>query len=457
VTGPTSTPSSQRAFVLGGGIAGITAAFHLLDRGYQVELIDQHRWLGGRVFSVDDDRMGGLRDNGPHVMLGCYDDMRWLLRRLGSEGDFLQCPTLGLAYVERGGRRYRLHLSRLRTPLAMPFAVMALGGMSFGAKLRALRGFLSVRRRAPVAWSLEEWMVDRMQQGGPRRLLWDPLCRGIMNAEAHQVSAEHFLACLREAFTGRASRSAFWFVKRPWLEVIGKPAARQLTAAGAKVTLGAKVTGLAFDSGDGKDSRSGKNAGLTAVELGDGRVVDLAVGDLVVSALSWHALAGLLPKHLQQPSMHLEGSPSLSVYFDTGAKNPLPDQEPLTYMVDGDPFHFVYRTPGDRPGRFALIADGCVALKGRTPDEIKAMARQQLSDYYGEVTLPDDTRSRISKESQATFVASPTVAAARLGPGPLAGVPNLLVCGEWTDSGLPSTMEGAARSARLCLERRCLQ
>ena len=174
MTGPTSpeptSPEStaKRAFVLGGGVAGITAAFRLLDRGYRVEMIEQRRWLGGRAFSVEDDRMGGLRDNGPHVMLGCYDVMRWMLRRIGTEDSFLQCPTLHLAYIERGGARFHLRLSRLPTPLAMPLAIMGLRGMGFGGKLRALRGFLSAVRRVPPSWSLEEWLVDRLQQG--RRL-----------------------------------------------------------------------------------------------------------------------------------------------------------------------------------------------------------------------------------------------------------------------------------------------
>lgn len=434
------TPRKGRALVLGGGVAGITAAFRLMDRRYDVELIEQHRWLGGRAYSVADDRMGGLRDNGPHVILGCYDDMRWMLRRVGSEEMFLQCGTLQLAYVERGGRRFRLKLSGLPTPLAMPLALVALP-MGMGARMRTLWGLLSSLRRPPASWSLEEWLVDRRQQGAPRQLLWDPLCRAIMNAEAHQVSAASFLSCLRVAFSGRASRAAIWFPKRPWLEVIGQPAARQLAAEGAKVTLGVKVKALGRD-GEGR---------IIGLELGDGSHRKLAQADVVVSAMPWHALFPLLPADQQRESMRLEGSPTLAVYFDAGKLNPLPDEEPLTYMVEGSPFHYVYRTPGDSQGRFALIADGCGTLKGRATDEIEALAREQLRDYYGAVSLPAETRVRVSKESQATFVAAPQVEGARLRPGPLPGIENLWVCGEWTDSGLPSTMEGAARSARLAV------
>ena len=58
---------------------------------------------------------------------------------------------------------------------------------------------------------------------------------------------------------------------------------------------------------------------------------------------------------------------------------------------------------------------------------------------------------RVTKEAKATFVASPAAVAQRLAPGPLPGLCNLSVCGEWTDCGLPSTMEGAARSAELAV------
>ena len=88
----------RRAVVVGGGVAGIAAAFALRDRGLEVELHEGRRQLGGRAFTLPR-KVGGVPiDNGPHVMLGCYAAMRRLLRRIGTEAGFEQ-PAAPVSYT----------------------------------------------------------------------------------------------------------------------------------------------------------------------------------------------------------------------------------------------------------------------------------------------------------------------------------------------------------------------
>ncbi|MFO1076215.1 MAG: FAD-dependent oxidoreductase [Planctomycetota bacterium] len=151
---------TRRAFVLGGGVAGLTAAFGLADRGFAVTLCESRGWLGGRAFSSIDRATGLVLDNGPHVMLGCYRAMRALLRRFGTEGMFQQDRALAMAYRWPGGRVARLGLSRLPVPLAMPFALLRLA-VPFGAKVRAAWGLANVllgaRGDATLARRLRAW------------------------------------------------------------------------------------------------------------------------------------------------------------------------------------------------------------------------------------------------------------------------------------------------------------
>ena len=89
--------TTPRAYVVGGGVAGIAAAFALRDRGGAVELLEGHHHLGGRAFTLPDRDGMPQADNGPHVILGCYERFRELLRRIGSEDGFLQPRALQLA------------------------------------------------------------------------------------------------------------------------------------------------------------------------------------------------------------------------------------------------------------------------------------------------------------------------------------------------------------------------
>jgi squalene-associated FAD-dependent desaturase len=421
-------------FVLGGGVAGIAAALAALDRGRALELLEGRGRLGGRVFSFADRRLAADIDNGPHVMLGCYDAMRALLRRLGTEQLFVQPARLELRFREAGGRQSALALPRLPVRLAMPIALAKLRGWPAGARARALRGMLALLRGAPPAMSFAQWLARHAQDGAPRRFLWEPLCIAVMNAPPAAVSAAAFVQTLRTAFRGGARRAAIWVPRAPWSEILAAPARRAIEAAGGTVRCGAAVRGLRIEGGR-----------VRALELASG-AQEIGAGDLVISAAPWSVFAGWVGDDLVQA---LAAAPFVNVYFDYGDAAPLADEGPLVALVDGAPFQFVYRRPGDAPGRFALIAGASTALDGVPAASIEAQARAQLARYYPSAALHAAARVRVTKEPRATVVVAPQAPARRPPPGVWRGVANLWVCGDWTATGLPSTLEGAARSAAL--------
>jgi len=429
---------ARRAFVLGGGVAGLVAAFGLAERGFAVELLESRAHVGGRAFASPDRAFGTL-DNGFHVMLGCYRAMRALLLRLGTEGDFQQDRSLQMSYRFADGRRAALSLSRLPVPIAMPWSLLRMN-VPFGARLRALRAMSTVLLGARAHETLADWLLRRGQQGLPDAVMWRPLCRAVMNVEPEEASARGFLATLREAFMGRASSAAFWVPKKTWGELIGDPAPRALAAAGVTLTTGARVVALPRDAGS-----------VAAIELGNGERRDVGADDVVVSALPWFAL-----KKLVDVGGHdfgaLSSSPIVTAYFELPEDaTPPMDEGPVVALVDAAPFHFLLRTPGADARRFALLSGGDRSFDGQKVAEIEAIARAALQRYYPDASANAGT-VRVRKEQLATFVDAPGSDALRPPPGKLPGGPhNLHVCGDWTATGFPATLEGAARSAESML------
>ena len=448
--GSARVTNRRRAFVLGGGVAGLTAAFGLADRGCDVTLFESRKQCGGRAFSSEERDTGRRLDNGFHVMLGCYRGMRALLRRLGSEHGAQQEDRLAMTYRFGPHRSTSLKLSRLPVPLAMPLAMMRLG-IPLGARLRAFRGMASVMFGAPKEWTVTDWLQKRGQHGEPDQVMWRPLCRAVMNVDPELASASDFLVTLREAFTGRASSAALWIPTRPWSELLGDPAPRALADAGVTLCTGSRVTGLQV---------TGQR--VTAIQF-EGECVDVGADDLVISAMPWFALRKLTHEEPSKFGNHefgsLDSAPIVSVYFTMAdAPHPHegpPDEGPVVALVGGEPFHFLLRTPGDPIGRFVLLSGGDRSLDGKTVAEIEMIAKQQLKTFYGDGVLSDALEKahvRIRKEQHATFVASPNSDAMRPAPGRLHGGPeNLLVCGDWTATGLPATLEGGVRSAEKLL------
>jgi len=431
--------SSRRAFVLGGGVAGMAAAFGLADRGYRVTLLESRNRCGGRAFATHDPVLGRGVDNGFHVMLGCYRAMRSLCRRLGTEDGFEQNPRLQLRYRFATGRSASLSLSGLPVPLAMPWAVARLG-VSPVTRLRAMLGMGSVLVGAPASWTFADWLRRRWQRGEPDDVLWRPLCRAVMNCEPEEASARVFLATMREAFLGRAGRAALWVPKQTWGELLGAPAPRAFASAGVTLRTRARVLAL--------ERRGGSVAGLA---LADGERVEVGASDLVVSAMPWFALQRVLGDEAPTPFGQLRSAPIVTAYFDAGSGAPPPDEGPVVALVGARPFHFLLRTPGDETRRFALLSGGDRSFDGMSTDAVAASARQQVARYYAGVDL-ERAKVRVRKEQYATFVSSPDAEALRPAPGRLAGGPdNLVVCGDWTATGFPATLEGAARSSEQLL------
>ena len=422
---------NARAFVLGGGVAGITAAFRLNERGFAVTLFESHRGLGGRAFSRHDERIGDEIDNGPHVVLGCYDAFRALLRRLGTEGDFVRQDTLTLRYRESGGHTSELRLPPWSPKLGLAWSALRLPRMGIGARLRLLRGAVCATLRGRKVETLETWLVRHRQHAGPRRFLWDPLCRAIFNAPPSAVSARLFLGTLMRALGRGRAGAAIWFPRAGWSKLLGEPAEQGLARAGVAVRVGAEVARL--------ESSAAK---VGAIVLRSGERIAVSDADLVVSALPWHVLPKVLTGSNPAETPHVPGAAITTVHF---AGIDLPDEGPLLCLVDGEPFHFLCRRPGAANDRFALLASGDFAGSTRSGDA-EAKAREQLARYFPGCKVTAG-RARVIRMANATALFGPADAQRRVLPGRHPRLTNLWICGDATATGLPTTLEGAAVSA----------
>jgi squalene-associated FAD-dependent desaturase len=439
-----------RAVVVGGGFAGLAAAIALQERRHEVLLLERRGILGGRATSYVDAVTGDEVDNGSHLMVGAYTATLDLVRRAGAQDLVLDQPDLRLDYVDDRGFS-ALDCPPLPAPLHLLAGLLGLR-LPWRARFDALRLGLAVRfGRAPEGITLAEYFRRTGQSDDTRRLLWDPLALAILNQVPARAAAILFYNVYREAFLASRRNSRLVFLRRGWA-VLHERLARYFEGRGGRILRRARAEGVVVDgAGRATGVRFSLGArGRDAIAAGERPAAGVEAADVVVLAVPWHGVAPLLPETLRGQApfaglARLEKSPIVSVELWTDrvvverTMVGLRDSQ-LEWVFDKGRLH----GRSGPPQHLSFIVSAAYRSAERPKRELVALAEQSLRRYFPAMADATVTRSLVLREPDATFASDP--GAEELRPGNATPVPGLFLAGDWTNTGLPATIEGAVRS-----------
>jgi hydroxysqualene dehydroxylase len=397
-----------RVAVVGGGLAGLSAALDLADAGHTVTVFEARPTLGGAVQTLPE-REGDPEpppDNGQHIALGCFTEYLRFLERIG-EGDSFRRTRLALPVLDEDGRAAAIQ------PTLPP--LLAYKHLPLRARLRLPVTTLRLRSAQSKP---EETFGQLLRRFGETdtsiHAFWDVFVRPALNLRCDEVDAEAGLFTVRTALLGPRANSDLILPTAPLGRMHGDAAGATLEAAGATVHTDARVASL-----------------------------DELDADAIVVAVPPAESARLLG----EPDPALEDSPIVSVHlwFD----RELLDQ-PLAALLGSDA-HWVFDRGAltrNRPGRgqyLSVVSSGVPELLEVRGRELVERIAGQLTERLGEAEL---LWSRVSREPYATIALRPGVRR----PGVETVQPSVARAGTWTDTGWPATMESAIRSGRLAAQ-----
>ena len=401
---------------MGGGLAGLSAALHLLDRGVDVTLLEARPTLGGAVQTLPerDGDPSPPPDNGQHIALGC-------------------CHAY-LAFLERIGQSKSVRRTRLALPVIAEDGSVAFIGpgawrllryrhLSLGDRIAVARVTRRLAKLDPYAHDGEKF-ADLLRGLGQSQAaidrFWDVFIRPALNLPSEEVSAALALFTVQTALLADRTASDLILPVVPLGEMHGVAAGRALTDRGATVRANARVVSIEDD----------------AAVLVDG---DRVPGDAFVVALPPTESALLL----SEAAPALEDSPIVSVHL-------LFDRSILDFELAallGTDAHWVFdrgRLTGRQPERgqyLTVVSSGVPELLAVRGKELVERIAEEVTGRLGPAQL---LWSRVSREPAATFAGRPWTAAVR--PGPRTSRPNVARAGAWTGTGWPATMESAVLS-----------
>jgi squalene-associated FAD-dependent desaturase len=409
----------SKVHVVGAGVAGLAAAVELAAAGREVIVHEGAGHAGGRCRSFHDETLGRRIDNGNHLLLSGNRSARAYLARIGAADSLTGPAEARFPFLDlRSGERWEVHPNAGR----LPWWIAAPSRRVPRSRMRDYLRALALRKAGPDAT-----VTDVLGTAGPAfERFWEPLAVAVLNTAADEAAARLLWPVMEEIF-GQGGRACRPLIAREGLsESFVDPALAWLAARGCPVRF---------------------NRRLRAVEIAEGRAAILRFGedeirtgreDTVVLALPAPVLGNLLPE-ISTPDEHRA---IVNAHFLL----PGPPARDLVFLgLTGGTAHWLFVR-----GEIASVTVSAANALAERPNEAVAaaiwpeVARALGRD--GEAMPP----VRIIKEKRATFAQTP--AQLRRRPSPRTAWPNLVLAGDWTDTGLPATIEGAIRSGQRAAE-----
>lgn len=403
--------SAPKAYVIGAGLSGLSAATILAARGAQVELIEAAGQAGGRCRSYFDSALGQVIDNGNHLVLSGNRAVMAYLARIGASDGLAGPPRAEFAFMDlRDGAKWTLRPSEGAIPWWTLDPRRRVPGTQAG----------DYAAYAPLLWAGKDAAIGAVVRR--HGALWDrlmqPFLLAALNTEPEISSARLAGALLRETLVkgGRYCRPR---IAHPTLAAaFVDPALRFLEEKGARVRLSTRLRSLTMGS-----------RLVMALDVADA-AVPVKAEDVVVLAVPPWAAADLVPG-LTTPD---EFRAIVNAHFAVAAPAGSP---PLIGLIGGTA-EWVFAF-GDR---ISVTVSGADAI---VDQDREALALRIWGDVQAALGLAAPMPAwQIVKEKRATFAATPAQDARR--PGARTCLKNLLLAGDWTQTGLPATIEGALRS-----------
>jgi squalene-associated FAD-dependent desaturase len=425
--------------VVGGGLAGISAALGAADAGAKVTLLERRGKLGGLTWSFR--RKGRWFDNGQHVFLRCCTSYRSFLDRLGAtEMTHLQ-PRLEVPVLAPGGRSAVIGRSSLPAPLHLAGSLARYRHLSLADRMRLARPALALRRLDLDDPSLDDlafgpWLEARGQRREAITSLWNLIALPTLNVSADDASLALAAMVFRTGLLDSADGGDIGWSKVPLGELHGEQARRALSDAGVDVVVGAAVHAI-----------DAATAGPRVVSFADATLE----ADAVVVTTPPEVAAALIPDGGLGRIVGLGASPIVNVHLVLDRRvTDLPMfacvHSPVQFVFDrtasahfGDPESGL---PGEQC--LSISLSGADADIGRRPEDLISSYVDALGEVVPAVRDARVIDGVVSRERTATFRAVPGSASLR--PGVTTSLDRVLVAGAWGDTGWPATMEGAVRS-----------
>lgn len=427
--------------IIGGGIAGLSAACALADSGFEVTVFERRPFVGGRASSYEHPGTGETVDNCQHVLLGCCTNLLDFYRRIGVSDKIRWFDTL--TFIEPGGRRSEIAPSALPAPLHTAPSFFKAASLSVGDKLAIARAMLSLMGPLPSdnPKSFFDWLREHNQTQRAIDRFWKVVLVSAINEDLDRISVRYGAQVFRESFLKSAEAGKMGVPTVPLSDLYAS-AIGYIEQRGGRVLLRNSIEAVVPSS----EQVVLQGAGLSESF------------DYAILAVPYYALGKLLPAQngtgvlsatLRQQLEQFESSPitGIHLWFDreiTDLPHAVLLDRTIQWMFQKSKLQPQRQQENSQGSYIELVVSSSKSLVEMGRQEIIDLALRELDEFFPAAKTATLLKATVVKEVHATYSALPGSDSYR--PNSRSPWPRIFLAGDWTATGWPATMEGAVRS-----------
>ncbi len=413
--------------VIGGGVAGLSAAVFLAKENFKITLVEASPKLGGRAYSFFDKQLGIIIDNGQHIFASWYKDTFEFLKIIGSYDKLKFQKRLEVNFRDLNGKSYTL-----KSPFNFFFGMITYDALSFKDNMcliRFLRKIKSGKLRDIDLRNIntDELFVETEQTVNLIKSFWEPFIVAVFNAEPKDTSALMFVEMINHGFIEKGNSNLV--LPNDFLsDIYVEPTVNYLRKKDANVILNKQASSFKF-----KDDK------ITSLILEDKSEIE---SDIYVSAVPFFDLEKLLGNEFVSK---LETSSITNIHIKFSESIDEIIKERFVGILDAT-IQWVFKVKDDQ---ICVVISASNEIAEKDKEEIFEIAKRELTNSFQEIKNKTIDGYRVIKEMRATFKPNKDSLNNRLDNK--TAYNNFFLAGDWTNTGLPSTIEGAVRSSKKCV------
>ena len=417
----------KKVLVIGGGLAGLSSAAYLSKNNFKVKLLESSPKLGGRTYSFLDKETNTILDNGQHILMGCYSETLNFISLIGAVKNFDIQKSLSVNFVKEGYNIFKLKSLPFFYPFNLLVAALNYKAVNFIERLRLIKVFFKLpfySDKQLSSMNIREWLEKENQSSSVQSAFWKILAVGALNTSLEKASAKIFVDILRQIFLNGKNSSAIILPKFGLSETFCKDAEDFIKNNSGEIHLSETVSKLIIN----EDS-------VTEIHTSNKIYKDF---DFVVSAIPAFAFSRILDDKDQINIPEFIYSTILNIHLWL-KDNSFPKG---FFGLINSPLHWVF----NKGTHLNIVISDAEEHAGKSDEELIEMCKVEMKKFF---LLKPETISnyKIIKEKRATFIPSNDILDIR--PEQKTKIKNLVIAGDWVDTGLPSSIESAVKSGRV--------